>query len=285
MLTLPYKFQEEDVPIIIPLNKKKFENETDDDYLLEKIKEYNELSEITPVLDIHSSKEIQNLHINYLKNIIKLQNEFIIRLIEERKSKIKKVITYYDNKNIISNISYYDDKNMKQGESLTYNKKGILTRKCYYKNNQLHGKDIQMSITWYPNEDNYICVECNYLYGKKHGEKKTYYKNGDLIDIEHYDNNIPIKYKKSWNKNGILTYEVKYEEDKHIEIYYHPRNKIAHMKRIYHNNQNIEEFTYYENGSKKSICNYYGTSVGEHSRKGKQIYYGRNGIVTHEYTK
>jgi antitoxin component YwqK of YwqJK toxin-antitoxin module len=136
---------------------------------------------------------------------------------------------------------------MKQGESLTYNKKGILTRKCYYKNNQLHGKDIQMSITWYPNEDNYICVECNYLYGKKHGEKKTYYK--------------------------------------HIEIYYHPRNKIAHMKRIYHNNQNIEEFTYYENGSKKSICNYYGTSVGEHSRKGKQIYYGRNGIVTHEYTK
>jgi hypothetical protein len=97
-------------------------------------------------------------------------------------------IYFIDNKNfgLIFTIGYYNN-NLKEGEYIEYDYcYNYMRIKCYYKNDLLHGKYIKYG------ECGNKYYESNYQNGKKEGEFKFYYQNGDTIPykITYFTNNI-----------------------------------------------------------------------------------------------
>ena len=91
--------------------------------------------------------------------------------------------TYYKNNKVTQIINYKDG--LKEGEDNYYSLEGVLLKKLYYVNDQLHDK------AFYYDADGVVIIEGNYKNGKKHGVWK-HYKNGKIILEETYPK--PKKY-------------------------------------------------------------------------------------------
>ena len=81
-----------------------------------------------------------------------------------------------------------------------------LIRHEKYSGDQGEGK------SWYPNGD--LKVEEFFLMGKIHGQKTTFYRNGQRATREHYRNGLKEGLFEEWTESGEMKYSSEYSSDK-----------------------------------------------------------------------
>lgn len=134
---------------------------------------------------------------------------------------------YYDNGTKASRDVWVNDKIISYE---TWANNGVLvfkrdedSERMWTKNGRLrierclhNGKPHGSTKEWYINNSHDIYSIGFYLYGKKHGEHKTYYMNGNLRSVQNWNNgdrhglfqawysNGDVQYYQMWNKNKLI---------------------------------------------------------------------------------
>lgn len=144
-------------------------------------------------------------------------------------------VNLFSLENSIHEIYHLNGK--RNGWFRNYNKEGVVIEKRYYKDDEIFNG---FEREYYPNGN--LKYEAFFIDGKREGNVKWYYYDGNLESLDVYKNEKLLS-SKSYFENGIIAYSIIYRNTKEIESkrYY----KTGVLKKIHNKKQNLE---YYPNG-------------------------------------
>lgn len=138
---------------------------------------------------------------------------------------------FADNGDLLSQEQYKDGLLNGKAEYLTYTKEGVVVSKCTYKNARLEGERT-VSVKGAP-KGRFLIKE-NYQNGKLHGERKTFYADGEVETREHFEEGKLHGEREIFFPTGEIWYRENYNNGKldGERFSYSPNGKV-HLEEFY----------------------------------------------------